>query len=302
MHRPPTPPSVPPTEHEGPNEVSGLIEGTTSRRNAGTAWKGTVSSKSSKQSRRIIPPQVLQAIIATIALLLMGTWVLSSRQAAQSKGAERRKRVAIGDLDFAKPNDLWAIHDLLLVGDTAVFMKDASAGKTQVKEAALDLAGLLPALHPFAPCRAQLAKVLGTSAGQVVQDRPGQEKLLEAAKVSLKCLPGKFSPKDFKSFFTEEAMKDAALAYDDRMPEPLKVNSLGVCAASGWPRTCSYWVALHAMGYRADMLGLSQKLMGAVVPIMAGGATMCGGCTLHFRALTAPLVPKVVRDDLGDVY
>mmetsp|Transcript_24968 Transcript_24968/g.45878 ORF Transcript_24968/g.45878 Transcript_24968/m.45878 type:complete len:293 (-) Transcript_24968:86-964(-) len=255
-----------------------------------------------KRTRRLVQSRVFQILFAAVVATVIVLWVGSSRQAARSKDIDHLRKLNAGDLALASPNDLWAIHDLLLVGSAAVFMKDGSDGKRTVEDASYELAKLLPALHPISNCRNQFAKVLGSVPGKVAEERPSQEKLVKLANTAMKCLPAKFVPSDFISFFDEAAMTDTEKAYDARMPELVNPQRLGVCAASKWPRTCSYWVAMHAMAYRADMLGLSQRLLSSVVPIFAGGATMCGGCTMHFRALTNPLLPQSLREDFGESY
>ncbi|CAE7446829.1 unnamed protein product, partial [Symbiodinium sp. CCMP2456] len=52
----------------------------------------------------------------------------------------------------------------------------------------------------------------------------------------------------------------------------------------------------------ADELTLGQDLLAALVPILAGGATFCGGCTRHFRSLTQPVLSPAVREGLGQVF
>mmetsp|Transcript_36269 Transcript_36269/g.85096 ORF Transcript_36269/g.85096 Transcript_36269/m.85096 type:complete len:301 (-) Transcript_36269:704-1606(-) len=263
--------------------------------------KGNVRSFA-KQTRRWAESRVVQGVLAMAAMAAVILLVASGRRTARSKAADFERQRMQGDLAIAAPNDLWAVHDLLLVGQTGVFMKQDSAGKVEVQEAAYDLAKLLPALHPHAPCRAQLAKVLGSSPGQVAQARPNRDILLKAATTSLQCLPAKFTSADFETFFGEKEMSDSDAAYDARMPIPRKAKALGACMSSKWPRTCSYWVSMHAMAYRADVLGLGQTFLKSLVPVLAGGATMCGGCTSHFRALTDPLLSGPVRNDFGDSY
>mmetsp|Transcript_53080 Transcript_53080/g.124351 ORF Transcript_53080/g.124351 Transcript_53080/m.124351 type:complete len:294 (+) Transcript_53080:73-954(+) len=292
-------PRTPPAEAESP-ELEALHP--PPDEDPESTQKGHEQNSIVKQTRRLVQSRVVQALLAAIIATIIVLWVGSSRQAARSKDVEHLRKLNAGDLALASPNDLWAVHDLLLVGSAAVFMKEGSDGKKLVQDAPYELAKLLPAIHPISHCRSQFAKVLGSSPGKVAEARPSQENLVQLANTAMKCLPGKFVPSDFTSFFDEAALTDADLAYEARMPELKNPQRLGVCAASKWPRTCSYWVAMHAMAYRADLLDLSQQMVSSLVPILAGGATMCGGCTLHFRALTEPLLQKSLRDDLGDSY
>jgi len=48
---------------------------------------------------------------------------------------------------------------------------------------------------------------------------------------------------------------------------------------SRWLRACSFWSSFHTMALRADALGGDKpnRLFGALVRIIAGGALWCGG-------------------------
>jgi len=59
---------------------------------------------------------------------------------------------------------------------------------------------------------------------------------------------------------------------------------------------------MHLLAARADLLLLGHELLDALVPILAGGATFCGGCTKHFRALTKPLLSPAMVQDFSDVF
>lgn len=191
------------------------------------------------------------------------------------------------------PNDLWAIHDLLLVGYSAVFMQKDSAGAEEARQGALSLAKMLPQLHPHGPCREALAAALGD--GKV-----GYDELVRAAKISWSCLPAGFSETSFKfeTPFTEAAVNDPGLEYQGRMPKVVDAK-LGACEGSKWDRTCSYWTSMHLMAYRADALGLTGLFVKALVPLLAGGATQCGGCTRHFRLLHQPLLSDAFRQGIS---
>lgn len=194
------------------------------------------------------------------------------------------------------PNDLWAVHDLLLAGYGAIFMKDGSAGKQEVKDATMEFALLLPKLHPHEPCRTALATALYGS-GQV-----GEASLKAAARASWECLPGGLADADFEDPFTEGMVDDSNAAFKARMTRLLDVSLLGACKESRWPRTCSYWTSLHAMAYRADGQQMAGAFLKAVVPVLAGGATLCGGCTLHLRSLLKDVLSQNVLDDLGETF
>ena len=49
-----------------------------------------------------------------------------------------------------KAADFWGLHDLLLVGYAAPFVPDNSSARVSAHR----LVGMLPTIHPYAPCRA----------------------------------------------------------------------------------------------------------------------------------------------------
>jgi len=200
------------------------------------------------------------------------------------------------------PNDFWALHDLLLIGYSAVFMRQDSDGQKEVRQHAVDLARLLPQLHPHEPCRQMLTEALNGC----TED---QETVVIAAEVSWNCLPGKFTASSFSSAFKakaierfESAFEGAIMAKMPKLRERKASEALGVCRGSQWPRACSYWTSLHSMALRADALGLSRNLLRATLPVLAGGATLCNGCTLHLKALNKPVLSEAVMNDRGESF
>jgi len=196
--------------------------------------------------------------------------------------------------DFAH-NDLWAIHDLLLAGYSALFLKKESPARVELQNKSLALAELLPSLHPYGPCRASIASALEAGGAAL-------ERLVSAARASWECLPGRFSEASFDHPFTPDMIGDSLAASEARMTIPKNKALFAVCQGSQWPRTCSYWVALHTMALRADWLGKSREFLGAVVPLLAGGATLCGGCTRHMRLLHEPVLSPLVSSDYGSDF
>jgi len=196
------------------------------------------------------------------------------------------------------PNDFWAVHDLLLLGYDAYFMKEGSEGKLQVQQSALELAGLMQDLHPHAPCRQQIGAAFGAAGGLA----GGASAIIAAAAASWACLPAHYDKLTVKTPFLPELLGTSMRAQKTRMSAPLDLNTLGACRDSAWPRTCSFWVSMHAMAYRADALGVSTRFLQAVLPVLAGGVTMCGGCTLHLHLLHRPVLPATVLRDLGAVH
>jgi len=198
-------------------------------------------------------------------------------------------------LQEAVPTDFWGIRDLVLVGYSALFMKHNSTGMRSIQEGAVELTEMLPQLHPFPLCRSQLKSTLAPIKNE-------RERIIHAARVCLSCLPGKVSVDSFDDPFIEEGMDDIDTAQMGKMPEFEDTSSLSVCRNTQWPRTCSYWVSLHAMSYRADLFQLSHRFMNAVVKILAGGALMCHGCTDHFRLLHKPVLSPIILRDTGDMF
>jgi len=173
-----------------------------------------------------------------------------------------------------------------------------SDGKKEVRQHAVDLARLLSQLHPHAPCRQMLTEALNGC----TEDK---EAVVIAAEVSWACLPGKFTASSFSSAFTAAKIDSFEGAIIARMPKLLEhtaSETLGVCRGSQWPRACSYWSSLHSMALRADALGLSRNLLRAALPLLAGGATLCNGCTLHLKALNKPVLSEAVMNDHGEAF
>lgn len=196
------------------------------------------------------------------------------------------------------PNDLWAVHDLLLGGYSSFFMQRDTEGHLEVQSHAVELADMLPKLHPHEPCREQIGNAIAGLSD-------GRQRVEAAANASWSCLPHSFSE---ASFYTplkkimvpsEEPSKEAI---DARMPLLKNRSLLGACEGSRWPRTCSFWASLHTMAYRADALQLGKPFIHAVFPLLAGGATMCGGCTEHFRALHQSVLSPAVMRDVGQTF
>jgi hypothetical protein len=247
------------------------------------------STSSAGFLQQVDPPEALQVDL--------GDEVLRGSRLAykdQKEMGEEELDVVAGVRDII-PNDLWGIRDMLLIGYSATFMKDGTEGARQVKDAALSLARLLPQLHPHAPCRTQVASALEVSSPAM--DTEQLDIIKKAAASTWACLPAKYTTSSFKGPFTEEMVGSIDKAIGGRFPEPKNSSLLGACQDSLWPRTCSYWSSLHIMAQRADLLGKSKEFMGAIVPILAGGALLCEGCTLHFIAMHKNVLGKSFADD-----
>ncbi|CAJ1379451.1 unnamed protein product, partial [Effrenium voratum] len=131
-----------------------------------------------------------------------------------------------------------------------------------------------------------------------------KELLFKAAETSWSCLPSKYTARDFDHPFLAEDIGNFQAYKDAKMSKPLLGRRpwKSTCRDSLWPRTCSYWVSMHSLAARADDLSLGEDLLDAVVPIIAGGATFCGGCTRHFRALMKPVLSPPVEAGLSRVF
>lgn len=204
--------------------------------------------------------------------------------------------VAASPLSSITANDFWAVHDLLLLGYDAYFMKEGSEGYAAVQKGALELAAMMQELHPYAPCRQQIGAAF-TAAGGL--GRPG---LIAAAGASWACLPAQYDTSSIKTPFVPSLLGAGFKAQKTRMSAPFDLGTLGACSTSAWPRTCSFWVTMHAMARRADAIGASARFLNALLPVLAGGVTMCGGCTVHLHALHKPVLPPAVMRDLGPVH
>eukprot|EP00435_Cladocopium_sp_Y103_P051402 s2238_g15.t6 len=209
------------------------------------------------------------------------------------------RRTAPPGLDLAKTDDLWAVHDLVLAGYAGIFMKPDSAGLQEVQIASKKLAALLPAIHPLEHCRQQFAMILGGAAGSPVLTEVTDDMHIAVARSAWSCLA--LTEASFQDPFLPKAIGNFEAYKAAKMTVPKRTLN-GVCGQSAWPRTCSYWVSMHLLAARADLLLLGHQLLDALVPILAGGATFCGGCTKHFRALTKPMLSPALVQDFSDVF
>lgn len=177
------------------------------------------------------------------------------------------------------PADLWAIHDIAMIGHYGVMLKgphmdeNKSQALDLAQSAATTFAGLLPLIHPVAECRTALAAVEPAS-------------LEGIANTSWTCLG--LSAANFTDPFTSETVH-----YDESLPAAFTSPKfqLGACNGSVWPRACSFWVSFHTMAVRADLHGKGKQFFNAILQILAGGPLFCVGCTNHARLLAQPILP-----------
>mmetsp|Transcript_68301 Transcript_68301/g.125499 ORF Transcript_68301/g.125499 Transcript_68301/m.125499 type:complete len:330 (+) Transcript_68301:132-1121(+) len=228
---------------------------------------------------------------------------LAKQQTAQNGGGAQENHTSENETNMTairniSANDLWAIHDLLLVGYSAAFMIPQSGGYWEVRDSSVELASLLEDLHPYEACRTMISQ-------ELKQDYDSKTKVVAVANASWSCLPANFNRTFFERPFVPEYLHDKHVGiYAGRFPTLRKpyTDLLGSCYNSPWPRTCSYWTALHLMAYRADALMLTKRFLRVVTSLVVGGATMCGGCTLHYRVLHAKLLSKNLEEHLGQTF
>jgi len=202
-----------------------------------------------------------------------------------------------------EPNDFWALRDLLLISYAGVFMQQGSVGHQVVQAHALDFAGMLPLLHPYAPCRDTISQVLASApSGSYASDPNNKERLIAVAAAAWSCLPAKFTTASFLTPFTTDMMGRLDLSYAAHMTIPVDPSLLGACRESHWPRTCSYWATMHAMSKRADALGVGDRFFDAFASMAAAGATMCAGCTFHWHALHKDFLDPRILQDFGSSF
>jgi len=186
------------------------------------------------------------------------------------------------------PLDLWGIHDLLMIGHKGPLLENGNvvpkpAAKLLVETAAESLAGMLHKIHPVASCRQAIALA---------------DSLQSKAEASWTCLG--LNAQNFSGPFRSEQDHFANVANT----QPLFEAQLGACKGSQWPRACSYWTSMHAMGVRADMEGAqkAKDYFRDLSHIIAGGALYCFGCTSHFRFLNHHMLPTELQKETNLLF
>eukprot|EP00405_Crypthecodinium_cohnii_P033151 CAMPEP_0206525146 /NCGR_PEP_ID=MMETSP0324_2-20121206/68574_1 /ASSEMBLY_ACC=CAM_ASM_000836 /TAXON_ID=2866 /ORGANISM="Crypthecodinium cohnii, Strain Seligo" /LENGTH=395 /DNA_ID=CAMNT_0054019785 /DNA_START=118 /DNA_END=1306 /DNA_ORIENTATION=+ len=216
---------------------------------------------------------VMAAGIALVVLLLMLIATMHHEDRLSDREDHFHRSILSLPWDASpadiQPNDFWAIHDLLLVGYSAPFMKRDDE-------------------------LAKMPEVVSTNE---------KASIIEASLISWSCLPAKFEADHFSNKpFLPSALSNEEEAREARNPRIRDRSLLGVCADSDWDRGCSLWASLHSMALRADALGLNALFYRAVMPVLIGGVTMCGGCTLHLLSLHRPIIDAAIFEDLAPLY
>lgn len=218
--------------------------------------------------------QALWMMMCVLGLGLIAVGILKLLVKSASSKTHWRSTEAPG-LDLAKSDDLW------------------------VQIASKKLAALLPAIHPLERCRERFAQILGGTAGSPVLTEVTNDMHINVTGEAWHCLA--LVEEDFKNPFLPNAIGNFEAYKAAKMTVPKRTLN-GLCGQSAWPRTCSYWVSMHLLAARADLLLLGHQLLDALIPILAGGATFCGGCTKHFRALTKPMLSPALVQDFSRVF
>jgi len=183
-------------------------------------------------------------------------------------------------------------------------------GLTQARAGAIDLAKLLPLIHPDKGCRTDFGR---NKAACEKNESCTDERLVEMqAHTSWACIgihedmilptcSGKepCGPTDVmnRKFFTTFRNENGSLIQSTEVAPyrnfVLKSDApaLGACAQQVWKgdglpkgktlwlRACSFWASFHTMALRADSVGedAPDRMMAAVARIVSGGALWCGG-------------------------
>lgn len=210
-------------------------------------------------------------------LVLQCLWLANAARHQPSLQVDANQRSPPALRQEPNEQEFWGIHDLLLGGYRAPFMKEGSGGKAEVQEHAFLLATMVKTLHPVARCREQMQPL--------TLDGDKQKFCADVAAVALTCL--NLEANSFKHNF--KTGREPANAI------------IGTCTGSKWPMACSIWISLHAMARLADEKPepMSLDFVKSVFAVIAGGATECGGCTRHFLWLNSQagiLSPELLAD------
>mmetsp|Transcript_81604 Transcript_81604/g.141802 ORF Transcript_81604/g.141802 Transcript_81604/m.141802 type:complete len:300 (+) Transcript_81604:55-954(+) len=186
------------------------------------------------------------------------------------------------------PADLWAIHDLVLLGYYGVMLKGEKDGMNNSKallvaqSAAENLSVMLPVVHPVAKCRTALSAVTALV----------KPNLSEIAETSWTCLG--LSKENFTGPFTSLS---APFGQSIESAHTAPKYKEGACKDSLWPRGCSFWASFHTMGLLADVRGIGKQFFNTILQILASGPLFCVGCTKHVRLLAKPILPADILDE-----
>lgn len=254
------------------------------------------------------PGQTVDAdLLGVHDLLLLGYWGVMTR----GPHTEDQDMARVLKMEKHNENTSFSYLKYLHALDAGKEAKDYE-GLMATRDAAIDLAHLLPALHPVRTCRESFEVILRNCSNDSSCD---DEKLItRMAAESWECVGIKDDmiiptchngrgtmtvddeevPCKGKPITTLRTDDNELLQMDNSNPYSnyrVEGIDLGVCwqgklgsdgyptGKTKWLRACSYWTAFHTMALRADALGgeYANLLLRALVPIVSGGALWCGG-------------------------
>lgn len=233
------------------------------------------------------------AIIAVICLIVVA--ITTFGPIYVSKGGSNPILSYFGWNDrsnvIIRPNDLYGMHDILMTGYAAPFLREGSEGKKIVRRSAIALARQLTVLHPFAKCRDAVREVSYTP--QAAMESSQRAFISRVAEAAWSCLPASYTRADFEHPFVEHALTDTKDAIESRRPSLIRRSAAGTCRHSSWDRTCSVWASIHAASLEAEAQmafsranGLPPLHVGVdsvgnflktVLTLFFGGITQCRG-------------------------
>jgi hypothetical protein len=187
--------------------------------------------------------------------------------------------------EYIQKQDLWGIHDMLLVAWGCTACGTNVNLQNKVQKAVVDFANLLKVLHPLEECRTKL---------QSIQDcKVGEKTCIDSvANANLECLGATpaCNPSDWFCTTGQPFSKYKAATVDQEgtnapnfqagsFPKAYPwIQSGGVCdigQKTKWGYACSVWVAIHALGLRADAKNLQLPLLTSLAPMIAGNLLNC---------------------------
>jgi len=240
-------------------------------------------------------------------LLLLGFWgVMTRGPHTRDQETERIRK-----MEKENANTNFTYLEYLLARDENKELEQYE-GLMATRGAAVDLAHLLPDLHPVQRCRDKFRAIVYKCSKEKSCD--DEQLIVDMAAESWACIGIKESmivptchsgrgtmtvgdeevPCKGEPIKTLRTSEKTLLQMDNSNPYSnyrIKDIDLGVCkqgppgsdgfptGKTKWLRACSFWTAFHSMALRADALGgdYPNQLFGAIVRIVAGGALWCGG-------------------------
>lgn len=271
-----------------------LVAAVASVRMSADVQEGAIANESTALGAGLPQGTIAADMLGVHDLLLLGYWGVMTNGPHHREWADAKVETMVSEenstyLEWFKTRDR-----MKKTGDFE--------GLLAVQGAAVDLAHLLPYLHPVPHCRKSFSDVIKACR----QDKAcGEEDFItRMAAEAWECIgikehhiiptcegKGECSGSPITSLRNSDGsilQVKNILPYSNFRVEGIE---LGVCqhgpvgddgyptGSTKWVRACSYWTAFHSLALRADALGghLPNILLGAVMRIVAGGALWCGG-------------------------